>query len=1045
MSELTFIFKTAQVYRGDTPGFIVPEKTRNCHAIDETVSSLRRSMRLGEVANSRYWVSQLDMAGLGETAWNVMIQFTFTDVGLAMPIAPVCGMQLMRMWYAALGETTTTTTTALLPHESWKSSECRKHLLTMVTYVCSLPKNITVKNCNSVTILTNKGELDPDVDWTIKMGQNRKASAIIKPLKDGHVSAVQKAVTCFYRALCAEDEWNAVRTGDLLSEWGFTPLMWDILESACIEAPRQNVEFTQKFVWCAFYIRYYQSTWYWSTGKSNAYSVAVTSESDRDSELVWPSPPTSSDGYDENDTASSNPHGGTTSMYCNLIPAEWKARHDQNPGIVCSRPIWVQAVMLMVRGSNPAAYAGLMNQSQVSTECIPSDDVTMSYYSSDNAVRPVEDKALTMFTRRGREKNRGIDHHFNAMYSDLAMTNCVDIRDTYGDVAPRLYILEEQTHGPGLTNDLDIIARRVNSGMLQVGLDAQNPYKEQEKEQQQQQQQQHTVAFAGSDSTSGSFEASSSEKEHHADAIKETVSVFRSRRDWIKKKVDNEQAMRALEDGKRLVLIDTSELIGLAPTDEISAERKHVEEHFEKAAQEHSKVIGLSDAEQMLNDVVMLSRDIYVSRRDEWSAFYGMMKEEEKDPGGIILWGPMHASDASFNQMTRTIERAMIDAKNQKTADKYQPPWLIHPDGGVWTGSTTPKDRDSRYFIFHRCPFSIVQLEKGVEMFAEKIMELATKRKRMSRSKKNAMIKGGEEKEKENTTVVSILHGFYPPQDYCARMPEPVLRSPVDRSSTSKGKRKRTRTTKGGSHSGGDCDYDKPWAESRRALLFIMFVLLRWVQKQVPLVSMHRLIMVSPKGGGGGKNGPHGGLSRLWFSDVVGKDQDPIDVEHGMEETNVEERSRNMAEAGEHAWYLRQQINYITAQMTRAMVFWKEQWTAELVKWKKRLEQFSRFLEKSRKKTSSLSSIQDNYTYVRFVQRQIAMLCGEVVEGDDQRKGGVTTTTIDSHIVQTKIIPWIVHRGFMLREHRLPYYLPVDYFNTVEQVYYDNTENSWNM
>jgi hypothetical protein len=944
MSDLTFVFKTAHIYRDalskdkKTPAFPMPSKTRNHHAVDETVSSLRRSLRLGESGNSRYWVAQLDMAGLGETAWNVMIQFLFTDVGLASPIAPVCGMHLMRMWYSALSNEDST---PLLPHESWKSLECRKHLLTMATYVCTLPKSILVKNCNSVAILSNKGSLDPETDWRLKLGTNRKASVMMKPLVDGHCAAVKKASTCFFRALCAQEEWQAVRTADLLCEWGYTSIVWDMIEKMAIDGPRTKIDNTAKFGWCAFYVRYYQATWYWSIGRSNAYSIVTQDYAS--SSLVWPDP------YYEFDSTYDQDDATTTGLYCLSIPKEWKSRHGQDPGIVCSRPIWVQTILLMVRGSNPIAMAGMLNQQQVPIECIPTDQMLMHNYSSDLRPKDIEDKALTMFTHRGREKNRGINHYFSTMYSDLAITNSVNVRDMYTSLAPQLYESEERLHGPGMTNDVEIVARRVNSGMLQHGLDQTNPNKPVDENE--------CLSPQGNDSLSSLDE--SREEEPWRKRLWDTKgTVFRSRQEWVKRKLKKEGGAQKLADEKRLILIDTSTLIGLASTKEVKEHKAKVDSHFDQETQQLEEQAGLMDIENLLCECSIVSRELYPLRNEQWSVFHGNLKTYPHETS--IVWGPMSVTNARLNRIRNTLEMSLL--KTFLWASKNQ-------------STVFGNDKKERWFFAQPCPLSIIELERGTTMYYDQKERFRQKKKRRRDS--------GNECPGNVRVFQPLLDGFYPPgQDWDQVIP--ILRREKD---TSKKKRKgKTEAVP-----------DQRWHRSRRAFLFLLYNMLRWIEKQPPLIRVHRTMMVSGK---------------MWFSDAINQHQEPI---HGYEEVDIHGRSIKAFgehDAGEHTWYLQQQMKYIQKQLENAMDHWQLQWKEQINAWKIRITKACSTLKKMKTEEQCL--------FVKYLKHLMPQL---------------------EKIDKQKFIHWLIHRGFMLREPRLPTYLPMGYFNRVENLYYDDNSS----
>lgn len=506
--------------------------------LDVIVSAFIYQLRSSEVRKSRFWCAQLDLAGLGETVWNIMIRMVFSDVGIAMPLAPICIMRLMKSWYVHLGMDNdgNARDTPLLPHDSWKSIECRKILLTAVAYVCILPRSMLVKNLNSLTILCNKGGLHSEIDWKIKMGTNRKASMMLKVVKDHHTMAVKKTLTCFYQAIIFRDEWNAARLADLLCQWGHTSAGWDTLEMLSSKASSEyGVETAQHFQWCSEYIRHYQALWYFMIGKSNAYSICSSSQKDRTApfvehndgygyetttmgstnkmvlhewDFVWPDkfkPDDENDSIffpkhhdqrqrhiykeDENDH---NDGGGKNTMtssyrhplYCDSVPKQWKTRHDQNVGIVCSRPIWIQTVLLIIRGANPQAIAGLMNQGDVPRECIVSDEnpVHEYHYTHDYRKFEIPDECLNMFTQRGREKQRGIEHYFQTMTkAHIASGRVVDLGDDYAMDAINMYIMEEREHGTAMCNDFSIINRRVSSGVLENGRCDTNGKKEKQK------------------------------------------------------------------------------------------------------------------------------------------------------------------------------------------------------------------------------------------------------------------------------------------------------------------------------------------------------------------------------------------------------------------------------------------------------------------------------------------------------------------------------------------------------------------------------------
>jgi hypothetical protein len=590
MADITVLFGA----KGD-----VPHETRDGHLIDEAVSSLRYSLRSGLVFESRYWSAQLDMAGLGETVWNILILFTYTDVGLSMPISPVCAAKIMRAWYACLEDND------LKPGESWKSSECRSLLLTMAAYASCLPKNGMVRNCNSVAIMSNKGGLDPVEDWNVKLGTNRKASAILKPVTDNHHASVRKAVTCLYRAITAEDEWNSVRIGDLLSEWGHTSIVWEVVEKLC--CCEGFTEYGERFSWCGFYIKWYQSTWYWSTrGKDQ-----------------WPD-------------------GITSDLYCDTVPVEWKARHGQDVHIISSRAIWVQAVMLMVRGSQ-ATFA-MMNYGQIPEECTPKEEIVECHYASNSLSgyraeggeegwrsrdmmrrirmntrsnkKKVPDMALNMFTVSGRKRNRGIVQYFESIlraYQNSGGNSAtVSEQDMYAPLAINMYTMEEQVFGPCLTNDVDIVARRVNSGSLEKGLIQEDPRKK---------------------TTTPTQPLSTAD------------GIYLSR---LKRKKMN---------GENYTFIDVNDVIGLATKREGKASRKGVEDTFQKEVtlcQQESGVLGAKE---------IFCEDVEVERGEmPETALAGLLTFRGKllDGSEAVAWGPMSVNEAEYALSSVWMEKYLI-------------------------------------------------------------------------------------------------------------------------------------------------------------------------------------------------------------------------------------------------------------------------------------------------------------------------------------------------------------------------------------------------
>lgn len=489
MSDISVIFRSFRAYQQKGTKHALPhnpEHTYSGQKIDVSVSCMMWYIRRNDSKNARLWAAQLDMVGLGETVWNILTRMCFTDVGLLVPLSSICLSRLCRRWYLALAATKIKDpvkvykTRSLLPHESWRSLECKKLMLTAVAYLCHLPKNQMVKNCNSVTILTNKGGLHPTADWSIKFGTHRTLSKLLKPVTCQHNASVKKAVTCLHRALLVRDEWNAVRIADLLSEWGHTQVGWDMVERICFKGQHHRIDNAEYFAFFQQYVLHYQAMWYYVTGYSNAYSIVQKTSSPTkgydfisEHDFVWP-------GKFEVDSFAPKQKQIDAPLYSDSVPKEWKIRHDQNVGIVAARPIWMQTILLIVRGADSQYLSNLANQGDVPSSCrIQEHSEVRKFYNPEISIDVVPDPCYNMFTQEGRDKLRGVMHYnLNAKKGFKQSNNYFQMQDDYDQMAYQLYQQEEYAHGNKEISDFDIIQRRTHSSILNMGREETNPLKQ---------------------------------------------------------------------------------------------------------------------------------------------------------------------------------------------------------------------------------------------------------------------------------------------------------------------------------------------------------------------------------------------------------------------------------------------------------------------------------------------------------------------------------------------------------------------------------------
>jgi len=476
--------------------------------------------------------------------------------------------------------------------------------------------------------------------------------------------------------------------------------------------------------------------------------------------------------------------------------------------------------------------------------------------------------------------------------------------------------MEEQAHGPGLTNDVDIIARRVNSGMLQHGLDQTNPNKE--------------TKGAGSDSTCGSFDEKRLE-----DALAKSGSVFYSRQEWLKRKLKDDRGLDLLSKENRVVLIDTSSLIGVSSTKEAAHAKKRVDDAIRKDVDRRERASGAVDARKLLSRCALVSPALFRPRNPAWSMFHGALKDQR-----VVAWGPMSADAARFNRAHRLVAAALRPRSGA---------WMYV--GRVW-GATYSRDGKA-WFFARSCPLSVEELERGTLMYAPRDRRKQTGKRKRSRHRDPMPL--------NVRGVKSLLHRFYPPE----------LAEDWEKRQT-------------------------PWHETRCALVFLLFNLLRWIEAQPPAVAPHAIVMVP-------------GTRQGWAADAVTKHHEPV---FDYAETDLQERSRPMDAPQEHEWYLAQQMRFVQKRLEDALAHWKPQWTAEMRAWKARVGKLAARSGKLRDGTLA--------KYVKFIEQRL-----------DQE----TKNLAD---VERKWVHWMVHRGFMLKDPEIALRLPMGYFNRVEGLYYDD-------
>ncbi len=422
------------------PLFVPPTSTIYDTPVDQAISALRNCVRKSDLKFALYWTAQLDMIGLARAVWYALLMMMFSDVGLAYPSAPLMTFELYGLWKCALRDTDQHQKDGVYngpfaPFQSAQCPEARRIIMSMTTMACMLPKSRLVSHADSAQLLHHKCKLNEE-DWGVKIGSNRKLSAVIRPLRETHTVAVSKAITCLTQYIIHQYEPGMLRVADLLMEWGHTALIWDAVDAICSHVKNLS--------WAKYYHHRYARIWYWATGKGGdqtdlLFEVAASS------------------AFDE------EPHDGYS-----LIPIEWKARHDQSEPFVVARTIPIQCLLLIVR-SNPGILEGITPE-----RCMQYDKTVDEYYSPVGKMNKhfeVPDEAKSLFTVEGHLNGRGFDMYWQ---SSERLARVVDTIDPYEQVILKGYMAEEAAHGT-CSNDA-IIARRLSEPLYyEKGYMAENP------------------------------------------------------------------------------------------------------------------------------------------------------------------------------------------------------------------------------------------------------------------------------------------------------------------------------------------------------------------------------------------------------------------------------------------------------------------------------------------------------------------------------------------------------------------------------------------
>lgn len=420
--------------------FVPPTSTIHDTPVDQAISSLRNCVRKADLKFALYWTAQLDMIGLARAVWYTLVMMMFSDVGLAYPSAPLMTFELYRLWQYALQDTDQqqkdgVSNGPFAPFQSAQCPEARRIIMSMTTMACMLPKSRLVSHADSAQLLHHQCKLNEE-DWGVKIGSNRKLSAVIRPLRDSHTIAVSKAITCLTQYIVHQYEPGMLRVADLLMEWGHTALIWDVVDTLCSHVKNLS--------WAKYYHHRYARIWYWATGKG-------VDQSDVLFEVA------ASSAFEE------EPHDGYSH-----IPIEWKARHDQSGPFVVARTIPIQCLLLIVR-NNPGILEGITPE-----RCMQYDKTVDEYYSPAGKMnKPFEapDEAKTLFTVEGHLHGRGFDMYWQ---SSERLARVVDTIDPYEQVVLKGYMAEEATHGT-CGNDAIIMRRISQPRYYEEGYLAENP------------------------------------------------------------------------------------------------------------------------------------------------------------------------------------------------------------------------------------------------------------------------------------------------------------------------------------------------------------------------------------------------------------------------------------------------------------------------------------------------------------------------------------------------------------------------------------------
>jgi hypothetical protein len=327
----------------------------------------------------------------------------------------------------------------------------------------------------------------------------------------------------------------------------------------------------------------------------------------------------------------------------------------------------------------------------------------------------------------------------------------------------------------------------------------------------------------------------------------------------------------------------------------------------------------------------------------------------------------MRRDTARFNVARATFERALAGAGE---------PWL-------WPARVSALARGdgsaARWFVAHACPLTVMEVERGTSFHVDD--HAAEPRKRRRRGKRT---RGCASRPANVRDMPSLLHGFYPPDERRDAAPVLVPRDgpPAEAPGTE-------------------------WPRTHRARLFLLLNVLRWVEKQPPLVRPHRVVALRPD---------EGGPALAWASDAITKRHELV---AGYTETDIEGRAATMEDPAEHAWFLAQQMAYVQTQLERAVQHWRTEVTAVFEEWRARARKIAAFAQTRTNGAARNGDAELLGKYVRYLGTQLA-----------------------APLPLDRWVHWMVHCGFMAREPDLARHLPMAYLNEVEGLYYDNGSKS---